>query len=252
MLPGFPCNFSARREINCQVIGYKGRALICILISELENEISIFLPWTDRHKSHCLQSLNIPHQIYRYWCRRERDHFLCHRNLKYKEGKKKKKICQLWSSRRNNMGWLHFNARSTITLLMKWYSPDFLLSFPVLSLSLFLISPSVFLLVVIPHNLTHFLFSLFHRLCFLKSHPVIMLFHGSGLEISSTYPHLIANLLDKSPNWNFSSPWCNKAPNNKDKQAVCFLWWSVWSQWRLIASKLTGEAPGPPQAAEWT
>lgn len=115
-LSGFPSNFSAHREINCQVIGYKGRALICILISELENEISIFLPWTDRHKSHCLQSLNTPHQIYRYWCRRERDRFLCHHNLKCKERGKKS---QLWSSKRNYKGWLHSNAHSTITLLMK-------------------------------------------------------------------------------------------------------------------------------------
>lgn len=95
------------------------------------------------------------------------------------------------------------------------------------------------------------LFFLFHGLGFLKSHPVIMLFHGSGLEMSSTYPYPITNLLDKSPNWNFSSPWHNKAPNNKDKQAVCFLWWSAWSQWRLMTSKLT-EVPGSPRAAEWT
>lgn len=91
-LPGFPSNFSAHTEINRQVIGYKGTPMICILISELENEVSIFLPWTDRHKSHCLQSLNTPHQIYRYWCRRERDHFLCHRNLKCKERGEKKVI----------------------------------------------------------------------------------------------------------------------------------------------------------------
>lgn len=137
MLPGFPSNFSAHREINCKVIGYKGRSLICILISELESEISIFLPWTDRHKSHCLQSLNTPHQIYRYWCRRERDHFLCHRNLKCKEEKKKR--CQLWSSKSNNTGWLRSNAHSTITLLRKRQTPDFLLSFPVLSFPLFLL-----------------------------------------------------------------------------------------------------------------
>lgn len=85
LLPGFPSNFTACREINCQVIDCKGRFLICILISELKNEIAIFLPWTDRRKSHCLQFLNTPHQIYRYWYHRERDHFLCHHNLKCKQ-----------------------------------------------------------------------------------------------------------------------------------------------------------------------
>lgn len=158
------------------MIGYKGSSLICILISELENEISIFLPWTDRHKSHCLQSLNTPHQIYRYWCRRERDHFLCHRNLKCKERKKKS---QLWSSKRNNTGWLHSSAHSTITLLMKLTESRFpfvlpcpqLFTFPPFSLGVSLSSYS---------PLPHTLFVPFHRLGFLKSHPVIMLFHGSG------------------------------------------------------------------------
>lgn len=155
VLPGFPSNFSACREINCLVIGYKGRSLICILISELQNEISIFLPWTDRHKSHCLQSLNTPHQIYRYWCRRERDHFLCHRNLKCKEKKKN----QVWSSKANNMGWLHLNARSTITLLMKWFSPDIFC--PSLSSVLHFFSSCSLGLSISPYSPqphTHFLF----------------------------------------------------------------------------------------------
>lgn len=134
VLPGFPSNFSACREINCLVIGYKGRSLICILISELQNEISIFLPWTDRHKSHCLQSLNTPHQIYRYWCRRERDHFLCHRNLKCKEKKQKSGLVQ----QGKQYGMIAFECTQHNNLVDEMIQSRYFLSFPVLSSPLFL------------------------------------------------------------------------------------------------------------------